>query len=82
MNNAAGKINETYPHRELAITEKTRPPLAEHAGAFLPLAVLASVARLAGCALVATVSEALTGGGEPARKEIIFSASRSEQQEG
>lgn len=66
MDNAAGRINETHPHREFATTEKR-----EHAAAFLPLAVLARVARLAGCTLVATVSEALTGGREPVREKSI-----------
>lgn len=67
-------MNSKYPQRELGITE--------HAGASLPFAVLAGVARLAGCALVAAVSKAFTGGREPARKEIIFSISGSQKQEG
>lgn len=46
-----------YPQREQA------------AAASLPLAVLASVAGLAGCALVAAVSQAFTGGREPTWQE-------------
>lgn len=48
---------------------------------FLPLTVLAGVARLTGCALVASVSKALTGGREPVQKKKKKSTSEESEKQ-
>lgn len=50
--------------------------------AFLPLTVLAGVAGLTGCALIASISEALTGGREPVQKKKMSTSEESEKQLG
>lgn len=63
------KVNEMHPNEKLEIIQNVNPVVDRTGLVFLPLAVLAGVARLTGCALIASISKALTGGREPVQEK-------------